>query len=109
MNRNTVQRSPRGGGAGVDGHCSLPGVSRVGMRGEGHQDQHLLRADTAGSRRGWAGPHCTHTRTRRGGAQGATSARWKDTRHPHAAQTRSHWPGVPPQGPTPSTPLPARH
>ena len=79
MNRNTVQRSPRGG-VGVGGHCSLPGGRPCGMRGRGAPGLAPPLCGHSSLAAGQAGPRCTHTRTRRGGAQGATSARRKQTR-----------------------------
>ena len=88
MNRNTVQRSPRGGGAGVDGHCSLPGGQPCGHAGGGAP--------------GPAPPPCGHSRLAAGlggaplHAHTYTSGRGTGR---HVSQMERH--ASPPRGPDP--------
>ena len=57
MNRNTVQRSPRGG-VGVGGHCSLPGGRPCGMRGRGAPGLAPPLCGHSSLAAGQAGPRC---------------------------------------------------
>ena len=88
MNRNTVQRSPRGGGAGVDCQCSLPGGQPCGHAGGGAP--------------GPAPPPCGHSRLAAGlggaplHAHTYTSGRGTGR---HVSQTERH--ASPPRGPDP--------